>query len=518
MSNSSDTTTDARPGSSPSLVQFFSIEGLYGYRTISLSSDFAATILIARNGAGKTTLLGALDAFLRGEFTRLSNLQFSRIRCKLRGIDEELVLDWHDVQSLFELREDSEIYSVARRCNLDPAVLLEYILTEYQSSRRSHGELHESEVFSKVFSTYGHSTAEARRVCDKLIDSARGPNTNLQHIYAALKQAIGDTEIVYLPTYRRIELPLSDDRSKEDRMRGRRRPSIQSRLGLSKRGLYKTDIQFGLADISERLSDLNQEILFNSNQGYREISANIINELLDGTFDDREENRADDKPDRESLLLFFSRVKEGRQFVGPHRDRDFRIPDIDRVYNEGASSDTSNKFLQYFLSKLNTVIQATRSIEGLVQEFIDHCNTYLSAQDPTTLVGKQHPSADGKQLKLDRKTLKVHVESLAAQRKIPLDSLSSGEKQMISLFARLYLYAGPKILLIDEPELSLSIDWQRKILIDVVSAPTCSQVIAITHSPFVFENELEPFAQSVKLHVNLEAQPSAEDEAEDDVE
>lgn len=201
--------------------------------------------------------------------------------------------------------------------------------------------------------------------------------------------------------------------------------------------------------------------------------------------------------------------------VGPFRERDVTVPDIDRIYNEGASSDTSNKFLQYFLTKLNTVIQATRSIERLVEDFINHCNTYLSAQDPSTSVGAGRPSLDDKQLKLDRKSLKVHVESLAAQRKIPLDSLSSGEKQMISLFARLYLYRGPKIVLIDEPELSLSIDWQRKILVDVVGAPTCSQVIAITHSPFVFENELEPYAKSIRLHIDAQAQGV---ESEEDLE
>jgi predicted ATP-binding protein involved in virulence len=73
---------------------------------------------------------------------------------------------------------------------------------------------------------------------------------------------------------------------------------------------------------------------------------------------------------------------------------------------------------------------------------------------------------------------------------------------MISLFARLYLYPGPKIVLIDEPELSLSLDWQRQILPDVLRAPTCQQIIAITHSPFIFDNELEPFAGSLRLRVS----------------
>ncbi|OUI82220.1 hypothetical protein HK22_13860 [Gluconobacter sp. DsW_056] len=79
-----------------------------------------------------------------------------------------------------------------------------------------------------------------------------------------------------------------------------------------------------------------------------------------------------------------------------------------------------------------------------------------------------------------------------------LDALSSGEKQMISLFAKMFLYPNKKIVLIDEPELSLSIDWQREILVDVLGAPSCSQVIAITHSPFVFDNDLEPFAGAIQ--------------------
>lgn len=58
-------------GARPALIERFGIRSLYGYRTISLSSRHAATILIARNGTGKTTLLGALDAFLKLQLYRL---------------------------------------------------------------------------------------------------------------------------------------------------------------------------------------------------------------------------------------------------------------------------------------------------------------------------------------------------------------------------------------------------------------------------------------------------------------
>ena len=91
----------------PALLEYFAIEGLFGYRTISLSSKFAATIVIARNGAGKTTLLGALDAFLKGQFIRLTDLQFSKIECRLRGVATTLVLLKSDLDEMMQVAESS---------------------------------------------------------------------------------------------------------------------------------------------------------------------------------------------------------------------------------------------------------------------------------------------------------------------------------------------------------------------------------------------------------------------------
>jgi predicted ATPase len=487
-------------GAAPAIVEQFVIEGLHGYRTVSLSSSHAATVLIARNGSGKTTLLGALDAFLRGQLLRLSGLRFSVIRCKLRGLNEPLELRYEDVQALAEIPDDPSFRHELRRHGVAPNALVDFVLHDYRPLRDNFSELHDNEIFNKLAASFQYRSHEVKKYLDRLYEMLlSGRNANVDKVMAGIKQVVGDTEIVYLPTYRRIELPLSDD-AKDERPGGRRKPSIRAKLGISRKVLFGSDIQFGLSDISERLRELNNEVLFNSNQGYREISANIINEMLDGTFE-RDMPGQSELPDRETLLLFFSRLREGRRSA---RFSDLSIPNIDRIYREGAIPYESNKFLQYFLGKLNTVIEATRGIEGIVERFIEQCNVYLSDRvgteeydcDNTDHIG------DGKTLRLDRKDLTVVVESDATKRKIPLDSLSSGEKQVISLFARLYLYSGPKIILIDEPELSLSMDWQRKILPDIINAPTCTQVIAITHSPFVFDNELEPFARALVVKVD----------------
>jgi hypothetical protein len=246
---------------------------------------------------------------------------------------------------------------------------------------------------------------------------------------------------------------------------------------------------------------MNQRILVQSNNGYRELSANIINELIDGSF---QSEHLKPIPTREELSLFFSRLRDSEN-VGPRFYYKVKPPDLDKIYEKERGSDPGDQFLYFFLNKLESVIRATHDVELQVEEFINRCNRYLSSSDPSTdpplASPEDQPDPDAKQLRLNKKDLRVHVENLATKRKVPLDALSSGEKQMVSLFAKLFLYPNKKIVLIDEPELSLSIEWQRHILVDVLGAPLCAQIVAITHSPFVFDNELEPYARSLAVRI-----------------
>ncbi len=64
------------------------------------------------------------------------------------------------------------------------------------------------------------------------------------------------------------------------------------------------------------------------------------------------------------------------------------------------------------------------------------------------------------------------------------ERLSSGEKQLIILMIEALLQARkPYIFLADEPELSLHIAWQRKVIPAVMEINPNAQVIAATHSP-----------------------------------
>lgn len=74
---------------------------------------------------------------------------------------------------------------------------------------------------------------------------------------------------------------------------------------------------------------------------------------------------------------------------------------------------------------------------------------------------------------------------------LTLDTLSSGEQQIIVLFFKLIFESNVQLLMIDEPEISLHIAWQKEILNDlkeVVKLSKGIQIIIATHSPQILSN------------------------------
>ena len=79
-----------------------------------------------------------------------------------------------------------------------------------------------------------------------------------------------------------------------------------------------------------------------------------------------------------------------------------------------------------------------------------------------------------------------------SQNKIHIEQLSAGEKQMLLILTSVFLQEEkPCVLLMDEPEISLHISWQDR-LIELIRQlnPFC-QLILTTHSPNIFANGWE---------------------------
>lgn len=78
------------------------------------------------------------------------------------------------------------------------------------------------------------------------------------------------------------------------------------------------------------------------------------------------------------------------------------------------------------------------------------------------------------------------IEVVAQNGRITLDKLSSGEQhQLVLFFELLFEIKDNSLILIDEPELSLHVAWQKKFIGDMISIITLNKfdVVLATHSP-----------------------------------
>lgn len=116
-----------------------------------------------------------------------------------------------------------------------------------------------------------------------------------------------------------------------------------------------------------------------------------------------------------------------------------------------------------------SAFKRTRDFENSINKFLD--NKKLS-------IGRSQPSKLPMRRMVSVKTEAGHSYGLSA--------LSSGERQIITMLysaSRTKFTSG--MFLIDEPELSLHIDWQRIILRELLRQAPERQIIVCTHSPEV---------------------------------
>ena len=70
---------------------------------------------------------------------------------------------------------------------------------------------------------------------------------------------------------------------------------------------------------------------------------------------------------------------------------------------------------------------------------------------------------------------------------IPVDALSSGEKQILLILLRVFLMDSENsCVLLDEPENSLDISWQFELINILVKLNPNAQYFITTHSPSIF--------------------------------
>jgi predicted ATP-dependent endonuclease of OLD family len=188
--------------------------------------------------------------------------------------------------------------------------------------------------------------------------------------------------------------------------------------------------------------------------------------------------------DPSAFESLFARIDEA---ILPSADKKLlqaKIAEIAEARNYTIKAE--DRVIAHFLSKLVVLYKEQQEYETDVRDFVRLCNVYLT--------GKEFVYDDIKYEIFIRETDHDSIKTEPDSNRLELKVLSSGEKQIVSLFSHMYLSGQSEFfVVIDEPELSLSVPWQQRFLPDILKTGRCTGLVAVTHSPFIWENEFEPY-------------------------
>ncbi len=134
-----------------------------------------------------------------------------------------------------------------------------------------------------------------------------------------------------------------------------------------------------------------------------------------------------------------------------------------------------------------TLTQRTKNVDDAfkrVRQYIDSVNAFLHGKQMVTAT-PDIESTPSLQIRHDDNTLS------------PLETLSSGERQIAGLIYSASNVAQGNIVLVDEPELSLHIDWQRQVLRAMLQQLPSKQLIVCTHSPIIGSDYIDNMIELV---------------------
>lgn len=473
-----DDSKEAKPTLEP-IIEYFRLEEVNGYKTIQLTCEANAKIVSAENGSGKTTLLNALYGILAGKPAQLRKINFSRFALKLKGKPELLV----EKGELSPLPSNMlEIIQHEHRNLIDIPSLgpsLVDALTNLSLGQKE--EFFKSDWFTNFYHSNPYDKEEVLIICEDIVASNSSDGNRFQEIEKYVNDGLNGATILYLPTYRRIEAEMPEDfRNPNSHLKMRvnvGRPYNRRKSNSS----WSSDqlIYFGLEDVETKLRQIADTIRRGTFEAYTRIGGRTLEQLLDGPILSASSTS---EFNLEELKVVLARLgKADGEIEG-------RIANL--IENDDINLPVHD-YLRSFLGQLLEVYASDKDQEQAIEAFVSVINTYWKND------------FDEKSFIFDKESVTTKVKNSFTGDNLPLNSLSSGEKQIVSVFARLYLSGDTHfIVLIDEPELSLSMDWQKKFLPDIFKSPSCEQLIAITHSPFVFDNELDPYAGPLKISNN----------------
>jgi len=506
------------------LINRFSIKNLNHEKNINIEFNDNKKILVSENGQGKTTIINVLYSFLRKnkkllDYTFLDlEIEYSDKRKLvypkqiIKGIFEDEFLHalkqtighinnamGRDFSRKMYERLNRELVlsliiyyifnnSIAiKKSRVEILLLLKEIgeegehlvpvISRIRSYVRTHVILFEMEDMDIPFSEIHR---DVKVICDDLyaeklyefvdfIDRIELLSMRLNHF--------ANHEFIFLPTYRLVESGIKYfKKDGED----------DFYFTFSEAEQYFKDnplIQFGVENIKDVWSELSSKIRVFTTEGFLKLSGRLLKNTL--------VNKSIEKEDVEYLISNKKSIEKILSRIDDDTIDNKDKKDLLKLINrKNLANGGTNNALFYILENMVSIYNNQKYIDEAIEDYVEVINSFFT----------------DKKVVFNDITSEIYVEKIDSEIKIDIEFLSSGEKQILSLFTRLYFSNVEKKdvkywIFYDEPEISLSIEWQQILLPKIIESGKCEFLLSATHSPFIFKNELKKYTSDLSLNI-----------------
>lgn len=491
------------------ILEEFSIHGLNQEYDVDLKFIDNKKILVSENGSGKTTILRILYLFLKQDY-KIFNYDFDLIKIKINGIyffyPKELLKVILNNEVMNELTYIEKgviakfISKVSKIGEYDLAdivtiFILHFCGVESNSPTKINKELIKLFFYTKKsmedkFHIFNMQPIEfdlksLKKSINLLFKNCE--NTQINDLLSTIEflkknkntlNKFDDIDILYFPTFRMIEDNISYFKSSDDDFSY---PDFSEAEEFFKNNEL---IKFGTKDIKDTWQYLTNRIRASTTVGFLEMSASLLSDILN----ERTINQSEISTLSENIETIEKVISRLDKSILSETDKKKLIKTI-----QDKSID-KNKVLVYSIENILKIYNKEKILDETIASYCKVINMFFK----------------NKQIVFDDKTSEIYVNKLTTHNKnIDVEKLSSGEKQILLFFTKLFLAnftnesnINKKIWIIyDEPEISLSIEWQQILIPEIISSGKCDFLFCATHSPFIFKNEYKKYANDLSLEI-----------------
>lgn len=251
------------------IISKFSIRGLFGCQDIDLQVNDNELILIGENGSGKTTVMNMFYHMLKGEFKKIDKYYFDKIELKFTN-EEEICFSKYELELLIKYRGRDSASQLRRRLGsvFDHSAEFKKVINEIDDKEIKLEDI-ENQTISERLKYQDHKWKEQINRDFKMLISH--PEKVFGSFNEILKNNLGKTEILYFPTYRRVEEDLKNLEINID---------DEDEFDFEISGNSEIPIQFGMSDVNEKFEEIKSEVSRLSSKALTNLSGEILRQLV----------------------------------------------------------------------------------------------------------------------------------------------------------------------------------------------------------------------------------------------